>query len=105
LGVTDKNTTHGVLTETPGVLSNDYFKNLLSNDIAWAPKAGQTGIYGSHAYKDGERKWTATRADLVIASNSILRAVAEVYASDDAETKFVEDFVKAWSKVMNADLF
>jgi catalase-peroxidase len=105
LGVTDKNTTHGVLTETPGVLSNDYFKNLLSNDIAWAPRADQPGIYGSHAYKDGERKWTATRADLVIASNSILRAVAEVYASDDAETKFVQDFVKAWSKVMNSDLF
>jgi catalase-peroxidase len=76
----------------------------LSNDIAWAPRAGQPGIYGSHAYKDGERKWTATRADLVIASNSILRAVAEVYASDDAETKFVKDFIAAWSKVMNSDI-
>jgi catalase-peroxidase len=105
LGVAYSNSPHGILTETPGVLSTDYFKNLLSNDIAWAPKAGQPGVYGSHAYKDGERKWTATRADLVFASNSVLRAIAEVYASDDAETKFVEDFIKAWSKVMNLDIF
>jgi catalase-peroxidase len=105
LGVTHGDSTHGVLTDTPGVLDNSYFRNLLSNDIAWAPKAGQPGVYGSHAYKDGERKWTATRADLVFASNSVLRAIAEVYASDDAREKFVEDFVKAWTKVMNLDRF
>jgi len=105
LGANHGDSTHGVLTDTPGVLDNSYFRNLLSNDIAWAPKAGQPGIYGSHAYKDGERKWTATRADLVFASNSVLRAIAEVYASDDANEKFVQDFVKAWNKVMNADLF
>lgn len=105
LGVTHGGSTHGVLTDTPGVLDNSYFRNLLSNDIAWAPKAGQPGIYGSHAYKDGERKWTATRADLVFASNSVLRAIAEVYASDDAGEKFVFDFVQAWTKVMNADRF
>ena len=77
----------------------------MDNDIAWAPKADQKGIYGSHAYADGERKWTATRADLVFASNSVLRAVAEVYAADDAQEKFVQDFAKAWTKVMTADLF
>ena len=105
LGVTYSSSPHGVLTNTVGVLTTDYFRNLLSNDIAWAPKAGQPGVYGSHAYKDGERKWTATRADLVFASNSILRALAEVYASNDADNKFVTDFVAAWTKVMNADLF
>lgn len=105
LGVTHGGSTHGVLTDTPGVLDNSFFRNLLSNDIAWAPKAGQPGIYGSHAYKDGERKWTATRADLVFASNSVLRAIAEVYASDDANEKFVQDFANAWTKVMNADRF
>ena len=59
----------------------------------------------AHAYLDGERKWSATRADLVIASNAVLRAIAEVYASDDALEKFVTDFAKAWSKVMNSDIF
>jgi len=95
---------HGVLTESPGKLTNDFFRNLLSNDIAWAPKA-EAGVYGSHSYVDGERKWTATRADLVFASNSVLRALSEVYASDDASEKFVHDFVAAWTKVMNADRF
>jgi catalase-peroxidase len=105
LGANHGGSTHGVLTDTPGVLDNSYFRNLLSNDIAWAPKADIPGVYGSHAYADGERKWTATRADLVFASNSVLRALAEVYASDDAREKFVEDFIAAWVKVMNADRF
>jgi catalase-peroxidase len=105
LGVTHGNSTHGILTETPGVLDNSYFINLLSNDIAWAPKAGQPGIYGSHSYFNGERKWTATRADLLFASNAVLRAIAEVYASDDGLEDFVIDFARAWKKVMNADLF
>ncbi len=105
LGVVPNGSKHGVLTETPGVLNNHFFRNLLDNNIAWAPKADQKGIYGSHAYTDGERKWTATRADLVFASNSVLRALAEVYASDDANEKFVQDFAKAWTKVMKADLF
>jgi catalase-peroxidase len=105
LGVVTNGTKHGVLTETPGVLNNHFFRNLLDNNIAWAPKADQKGVYGSHAYTDGERKWTATRADLVFASNSVLRALAEVYASDDASEKFVQDFAKAWTKVMKADLF
>jgi catalase-peroxidase len=105
LGVVPNGTKYGVLTETPGVLNNHFFRNLLDNNIAWAPKADQKGAYGSHAYTDGERKWTATRADLVFASNSVLRALAEVYASDDANEKFVQDFAKAWTKVMKADLF
>jgi catalase-peroxidase len=105
LGVNYGGSTHGVLTGRVGVLSTDFFVNLLSNDIAWAPKAGQPGIYGSHAYKDGERKWTATRADLVFASNSVLRAIAEVFASDDGLQHFVQAFASAWSKVMNADRF
>jgi len=105
IGAVPQGTSHGVLTETPGVLNNHFFRNLLNNDIAWAPKGDQKGIYGSHAYADGERKWTATRADLVFASNSVLRAVSEVYASDDANEKFVHDFSAAWTKVMTADLF
>ena len=105
LGVVPEGTKHGVLTENPGVLNNHYFRNLLDNNIAWAPKGDQKGVYGSHAYIDGERKWTATRADLVFASNSVLRAVAEVYAADDAQEKFVHDFAKAWAKIMKADLF
>jgi catalase-peroxidase len=105
LGVNYGGSTHGVLTDRAGVLSTDFFVNLLSNDIVWAPKAGQPGIYGSHAYKDGERKWTATRADLVFASNSVLRAIAEVFASDDGLPHFVQAFAAAWSKVMNADRF
>lgn len=105
LGVVPNGTKHGVLTDAPGVLNNHFFRNLLDNNVAWAPKADQKGIYGSHAYTDGERKWTATRADLVFASNSVLRALAEVYAADDANEKFVEDFAKAWTKVMKADLF
>jgi catalase-peroxidase len=105
LGVTHGGSTHGVLTDRVGVLSTDFFVNLLSNDIAWAPKADQPGIYGSHAYKDGERKWTATRADLVFASNSVLRAIAEVFACEDGTPHFVQAFAVAWSKVMNADRF
>ena len=105
LGANHGDSTHGVLTETPGVLNNAFFRNLLDNEIAWAPKADLKGVYGSHAYSDGERKWTATRADLVFASNSVLRALAEVYASDDAGRKFILDFIAAWTKVMNADRF
>jgi len=105
MGVVPDGTAQGVLTETPGILNNHFFRNLLDNDIAWAPKADQKGVYGSHSYTDGERKWTATRADLVFASNSVLRAVSEVYAADDANEKFLHDFAAAWTKVMKADLF
>jgi catalase-peroxidase len=105
IGVVPEGTKHGLLADTVGVLDNSFFVNLLSNDIAWAPKKDEPGIYQSHSYIDGERKYTATRADLVLASNSVLRAIAEVYASEDGKVKFIHDFVKAWTKVANADLF
>lgn len=105
LGVNYGSSKHGVLTETPGILDNSYFINLLDNDIAWAPKKDEPGVYQSHSYINGERKWTATRADLVFASNSVLRALAEVYASSDGLEKFVNDFIAAWTKVMKSDIF
>jgi catalase-peroxidase len=94
----------GVFTETPGVLTNDFFVNLLDYDTTWTPTSGDaTAFEGRTA--DGELKWTGSRADLVFGSNSELRAVAEVYALDDAREKFVGDFVTTWVKVMNADRF
>jgi catalase-peroxidase len=105
LGVVYGDSKHGLLSDHVGILDNSFFINLLSNDIAWAPKEGEPGIYQSHSYINGERKWTATRADLVLASNSVLRALAEVYASEDGLEKFANDFVAAWTKVMNADRF
>ena len=94
----------GVFTETPGVLTNDFFVNLLDYDTTWTPTSGDaTAFEGRTA--DGELKWTGSRADLVFGSNSELRAVAEVYALDDAKEKFVSDFVTTWVKVMNADRF
>ena len=94
---------HGVLTTKPGTLTNDFFKNLLDMGTKWisAPDGGFDG----RDRKTGAIKWTATRNDLVFGSNSILRAVAEVYAADDAKAKFVKDFVAAWTKVMNLDRF
>jgi catalase-peroxidase len=96
---------HGVLTDRPGTLTNDFFVNLLDMGHAWAPKAAEPGIYGSHDRKNGERKWTATRVDLIFGSNAELRAIAEVYACADAKEKFVRDFVAAWAKVMDLDRF
>ncbi|MDM0011103.1 catalase/peroxidase HPI [Variovorax sp. J22P168] len=96
--------THGVLTAKPGALSNDFFVNLLDMGTVWKPVGGNAEFEG-HDRKSGERKWTGTRADLVFGSNSQLRAVAEVYASADAKDKFVDDFVAAWTKVMNLDRF
>ncbi|MFZ1687025.1 MAG: catalase/peroxidase HPI [Flavobacteriales bacterium] len=96
---------HGVLTDRVGQLTNDFFVNLLDMGKAWAPRAGEDGIYGSHDRKNGDRKWTATRVDLVFGSNSQLRAIAEVYAQADAKEKFVKDFVAAWAKVMELDRF
>ena len=94
----------GVFTETPGVLTNDFFVNLLDYDTTWTPTSGDaTAFEGRTA--DGELKWTGSRADLVFGSNSELRALAEVYALDDAKEKFVSDFVTTWVKVMNADRF
>jgi catalase-peroxidase len=103
LGVTNYGSSHGVLTENVGTLSTDYFVNLLDMDIEWRGIDGH--LFEGVDRKTGEVKWTATRADLVFASNSVLRALAEVYASDDGHEIFVDTFTSAWHKVMNADLF
>jgi catalase-peroxidase len=95
---------HGVFTGKPGQLSNDFFVNLLDMSTKWAPSQTE-GVYEGRDRKSGELKWTATSVDLVFGSNSELRAIAEVYASEDGKQKFVDDFVKAWTKVMNNDRF
>ena len=95
---------HGVLTERPGVLTNDFFVNLLDMGIVWKP-AAEANVYQGYDRANGNVRWTATRVDLVFGSNSQLRAIAEAYASDDAKGKFVNDFVAAWSKVMHQDRF
>lgn len=105
LGINHNNASHGVLTHKPGVLSQDFFVNLLDMSTKWssAPSVGQ--IYEGRDRTTGELKWTGTRADLVFGSNSVLRALAEVYASSDASEKFVNDFVAAWTKITNLDRF
>jgi len=95
----------GVLTETPGVLNNDYFRNLCSMDYEWKPKSEESTIFNGFKRGTEELKWTASRADLIFGSNSELRAICEVYASDDGGEKFITDFIKAWTKVMNLDRF
>ena len=103
LGTNHGGTRHGVFTDRPGVLTNDFFVNLTDMAYQWLP-AGNN-LYEVLDRKTGQVKWTATRVDLVFGSNSILRAYAEVYAQDDNQEKFVNDFVAAWTKVMNADRF
>ncbi len=103
LGANSGGSKHGVFTDHPGQLTNDFFVNLLDMGNAWAPKSGEEGVYGSHDRKNGDRKWTGSRVDLIFGSNSQLRAIAEVYAQADAKEKFVKDFVKAWVKVMELD--
>src|SRR6185312_7164870 len=93
---------HGVFTDMPGALTNDFFVNLLDMGTQWKP-AGD--LYEGHDRKTGAVKWTGTRVDLVFGSNAILRALAEVYGSADARQKFIDDFVAAWVKVMNLDRF
>ncbi|MYZ33976.1 MULTISPECIES: catalase/peroxidase HPI [unclassified Streptomyces] len=95
----------GVLTETPGTLTNDFFVNLLDLGTTWKATSEDANTFEGRDAATGEAKWTATRADLVFGSNSELRALAEVYASDDAKEKFVSDFVAAWNKVANLDRF
>jgi catalase-peroxidase len=103
LGTNYGGTKHGAFTDKIGTLTNDYFVNLTDMNNVWKP-TGQNQ-YSINDRKTGQTKWTATRVDLVFGSNSILRAYAEVYAQDDSKEKFVKDFVKAWTKVMNADRF
>ena len=103
IGANHGGTKHGVFTERAGALTNDFFVNLADMAYEWKPAGGN--LYEIRNRKTGAVKWTATRADLVFGSNSILRAYAEVYAQDDNQEKFVQDFVAAWTKVMNADRF
>jgi catalase-peroxidase len=96
---------YGLLTSRPESLTNDFFVNLLDMRTRWEPSASAEHAFDGCDRTTGERKWTATAVDLVFGSNSQLRALAEVYASDDAHEKFVLDFVAAWAKVMNLDRF
>ncbi|MER5898409.1 peroxidase family protein, partial [Streptomyces sp. NPDC001876] len=105
LGANHQQSSLGVLTATPGSLTNDFFVNLLDLGTTWKATSGDANTFEGSDAATGEVKWTGTRADLVFGSNSELRAVAEVYASDDAKEKFVTDFVAAWDKVMNLDRF
>ncbi|WP_233235607.1 catalase/peroxidase HPI [Bordetella sp. LUAb4] len=97
--------THGVFTDRPGTLSNDFFRNLLDMGTAWKPKSPARDVFEGQDRKTGQTRWTGTRVDLIFGADSRLRALCEVYASADAEKKFVDDFVKAWDKVMNLDRF
>ena len=98
-------TRHGVFTKRPEALTNDFFVNLLDMGTEWKPLSEARDLFEGRDRKTGEVRWTATRVDLIFGSNSILRALAEVYASADAQKKFVLDFVAAWTKVMNLDRF
>jgi catalase-peroxidase len=105
LGANSGGSTQGVLTDTPGTLDNAFFRNLLDLGITWTPTADDAGSFVAHDDATGEQKWTGSRVDLLFGSNSELRAVAEVYASDDFKERFVQDFAKAWVKVMELDRF
>ena len=102
LGANAADAKHGIFTQKQGTLTNDFFVNLLDMGTEWQP-AGD--VYEGRDRKTKAVKWTATRVDLIFGSHSQLRALAEVYGSADAKEKFVKDFVKAWTKVMNADRF
>ena len=105
LGANTANSNEGVFTSTPGVLTNDFFVNVLDINTGWNEKSGNPGFYDGRDMKTGAIKWSATRADLVFGSNSVLRALSEVYASSDGGEKFVNDFTRAWVKVMELDRF
>jgi len=103
LGTNYDGSSHGVFTTRPGKLTNDFFVNLLDMNTAW--KTSDNEVYEGVDRKSGQKKWTATRADLVFGSHAELRAIAEVYGSADGQERFVKDFVTAWEKVMNLDRF
>jgi len=96
---------HGVLTKRPGALTNDFFVNLLDMGTEWKAASDAKDVFEGRDRKTGALKWTGTRVDLVFGSNSQLRALAELYGSSDAQAKFVQDFVNAWTKVMNLDRY
>ncbi len=103
LGASHGQSKHGVFTSRPGALTNDFFVNVLDTGAEWKPVSEAKDVFEGRCRKTGALKWTATRVDLVFGSNSQLRALAEVYAQNDAKEKFVRDFVAAWNKVMNSD--
>jgi catalase-peroxidase len=105
LGANVKQSPLGVFTSRPGSLTNDFFVNVLDMGTAWTATAEDAETFEGRDAANGELRWTGSRVDLVFGSNSELRALAEVYASDDAREKFVRDFVAAWVKVMNLDRF
>ena len=105
LGANVGGVAHGVLTARPGALTNDFFVHLLDMNTTWKPASEAGEVFEGRDRATGALKWTGTRVDLVFGSNSQLRAIAEVYASDDAREKFARDFVAAWTKVMNLDRF
>jgi catalase-peroxidase len=105
LGANAGHSTHGVFTERPETLTNDFFVNLLDMRTQWQPSAGVEGVYEGRDRKTNDVKWTGTRVDLIFGSHAQLRALAEVYGCADAKEKFVKDFVAAWTKVMNLDRF
>ena len=105
IGINADGSNRGVFTDRPGVLSTDFFTNLLDMGTVWKPVDGKEGYFEGRDRKNGEVKWSATRVDLIFGSNSELRALAEVYAADDAHETFINDFVAAWNKVMNLDRF
>jgi catalase-peroxidase len=104
LGANTGHAAHGVFTERPGVLTNDFFVHLLDNNIEWSPSTSGH-IYEGRDRRTGRTRWTATAVDLVFGAHAQLRAIAEVYGCSDAQQKFVTDFVAAWNKVMNLDRF
>jgi catalase-peroxidase len=105
LGTNVGQSKHGVFTKRPETLTNDFFANLLDMGTTWKAVSDAQDVFEGRDRKTGEVKWTGTRVDLVFGSNSVLRSLAEVYASSDAQDKFVRDFVAAWNKVMNLDRF
>jgi catalase-peroxidase len=105
LGANHQDSTLGVLTANPGTLTNDFFVNLLDLGTTWHPTTEDSETFEGRDATTGEARWTGSRVDLVFGSNSELRALAEVYASDDAGESFVHDFVAAWAKVMDLDRF
>jgi catalase-peroxidase len=105
LGASYGGTRHGMFTDRPGTLTNDFFVNLCDMGTEWKVSAAEENVYEARNRATGEVTWTATAADLMFGANSELRALSEVYAADDAQEKFVRDFVAAWDKVMNLDRF
>ena len=105
LGANAGGSAHGVFTDRPGTLSNDFFVNLLGMSTEWTKASNAEGIYEGRDRATGELRWTATPVDLIFGSHSELRAVAEVYASNDGKEQFINDFVDAWTKVMTLDRY